>query len=661
MPAADVFSISIFPEVTELIMSKAEVSFAGLRVAALESRRATEMTRLIERFGGQPFVSPSMREVPIEPNRPAIDFAYRVITGEVAVVILTTGVGFNHLLSAIERHVERQRFIDALSDITTVVRGPKPAAALRKEGITPSVQVPEPNTWRELLQTIDQKVPVASLVVGLQEYGLTNASLIAGLEARGAEVLPLRVYGWDFPEDCGPLEANIRAIVAGEREVILFTSAHQVVNLLRRAEEMRLVEQLRDALAKMVTASIGPTTTQMLQECELLVALEPEHPKMGHLVTAAAAGSHELLSRIGQPVQGIVRATSQTIDSNAAWHDSLFLRACRGEFTERTPIWLMRQAGRYMAEYREVRSKISFLDLCKNPRLCSEVMVTAVNRLDVDAAIIFSDLLPILEPLGFDLEFARGDGPVIHNPIREASDVDRVPDLTNLDALSFVFETVRQTRKDLPAHIPLIGFAGAPFTLASYAIDGGGSKNYVHTKRLMYSEPGAWRTLMHRLAATVTDYLNAQIAAGAQCVQLFDSWVGCLDPEDYRHNVLPYMQQILSGIVPGIPVINFATGNPELLPLLRGDRRTVVGVDWRIPLEEAWQRIGIQRSVQGNLDPGVLLGPRELIRQRADEILRSTGGRPGHIFNLGHGIFPQTPVENVIELVQAVKELSKRD
>ena len=346
-------------------------------------------------------------------------------------------------------------------------------------------------------------------------------------------------------------------------------------------------------------------------------------------------------------------------------HESLFLKACRGEPTERTPVWLMRQAGRYMSEYRQVRAKQSFLELCANPVLCSEVMCTAVDRLGVDAAIIFSDLLPLLQPLGFDLEFVAGDGPVIHNPIRSSGDLGRVKRLENPQDLGFVYETVRQTRQDLPEHLPLIGFSGSPFTLASYAIEGGGSRVYTHTKKLMYqsvqqSGGGAWGELMTTFTEAITVYLNHQIAAGAQCVQLFDSWAGCLSPIEYHEFVLPWMNQIIAGIAPGVPVINFATGNPELLPLLRGDSRTVVGVDWRIPLSTAWDRIGHEKSVQGNLDPAVLLAEPEVIRQRAGDLLDSVSQRNGHIFNLGHGVLKETPVENAIALVESVQELSAR-
>jgi uroporphyrinogen decarboxylase len=641
-------------------MSTAGPSFNNLRVAALESRNAADIARLIEKFGGRPFVSPSMREVPIEQNREAIDFANRLITGGIDVMIFLTGVGFRHLLAAVEKHVDRQRYLDSLSDITTICRGPKPVAAMAEVGLKPTHRVPEPNTWRELLATIDGGIAIANQNVGLQEYGITNRSLIAGLEARGAKVVNVKVYQWDLPADTKPLEDNIRAIVAGERDVLIFTSAHQVANLLRMAQTLGLEQPLRDALQTMAVASVGPTTSEMLRDHELPVDIEPEHPKMGPLVAAAAEQASAILERKRRVSVRTSEPTSAPLDLQAPWYNSPFLQACRREPTDITPVWLMRQAGRYMEEYREVRGQTSFLDLCKNPQLCSEIMCTAVKRLGVDAAIIFSDLLPILEPMGLELDFAKGEGPVIYNPVRAPADVERVLELEELGALEFVFETVRQTRADLPANIPLIGFAGAPFTLASYTIEGGSSRSYLHTKTLMYRDEGAWRTLMERLSRSITRYLNAQIAAGAQCVQLFDSWVGCLGPDDYRRYVLPFVRQIISGITPGIPVINFATGNPALLPLLTEAGGSVIGIDWRVRLDDAWKTVGYDRAVQGNLDPLVLLATPEEIRRRAKQVLDQAAGRPGHIFNLGHGVVQQTPVENAIALVDAVHELSRR-
>lgn len=641
-------------------MSSAD--FSGLRVAAFESRRAPEMTRFIERFGGVPHVSPSLREVPIAENREAIDFAHRVMTGQVDIIIWMTGVGIRHLLAATERHIDRERFLASVSDVTTVARGPKPVAVLKEFGLTPTYRVPQPNTWRELLATIDAHVPVAQQTVGLQEYGQPNASLIAGLEARGAKVEPVRVYKWDLPEDLGPLEANIRAIAEGNIDVALFTSSHQVVNLLRVAQRLDLLRELRSGLQRAVIGSIGPTTSETLQEVELPVDLEPEHGKMGHLVQAAAEQATGLVrrKRLATSITVPPLPESAVQVQRGPWDDSSFMKACRREPVDVTPIWLMRQAGRYMSEYREVRAKTTFLELCKNPALCAEVMITAVNRLGVDAAIIFSDLLPMLEPMGVDLEFAQGEGPVIHNPVREGADVDRISELETVEQLNFVMETVKLTRAGLPGHIPVIGFAGAPFTLASYVIEGGSSRNYLHTKSLMYRDTAAWDVLMTKLARSITRYLNAQIAAGAQAVQIFDSWVGSLGVEDYKRYVLPFTKAIIDGITPGVPVINFGTGNPALLPLFAQAGGDVIGIDWRIELAEAWRIVGYDKAVQGNLEPCVLLADRDEIRRRAKAIL-DQANRPGHIFNLGHGIHQQTPVDNVIALVDAVHELGRRD
>ncbi len=646
-------------------------SFSALRVASFESRRAADMQRLIEKMGGQAFVSPSMREVPIEENREVIDFANRLITGQIDIIIFMTGVGVRHLMAEIERHVDRERFLAAVSDIISIVRGPKPVAVLREFGLAPTVCVPEPNTWREVLSTIDAHVPVAQQTIGLQEYGQPNTSLVAGLEARGARVERVTVYKWDLPGDIALLEENLLAIVNGHRDVAMFTSSHQVVNVLRVAERLGVLHRFRRGLETMAVASIGPTTSETLRELELPVDIEPEHNKMGHLVAAAAAKAPSVLSRkrghstfsavpTFSAVHHVAPAAPENQNVPFSGGDSLFLRACRGEPVARTPIWLMRQAGRYMAEYRAVREKTTFLELCKNPQLCAEVMITAVQRLGVDAAIIFSDLLPILEPMGMDLEFTHGEGPVIHNPIRAAAEVDRLMELESVESLDFVMQTVRMTRAGLANDIPLIGFAGAPFTLASYAIEGGGSRSFLHTKTLMYRDPPAWDTLMSRLARAVVRYLNAQIQSGAQAVQLFDSWVGCLGPEDYRRFVLPHMRAVFAGLAAGVPVIHFGTGNPALLPLQAEAGGSVMGVDWRIDLDDAWRLIGHDRAIQGNLDPAVLLADRDEIRRRAKEVLDRAAARPGHIFNLGHGILPQTPVDNVIALVDAVKELSIR-
>jgi len=355
--------------------------------------------------------------------------------------------------------------------------------------------------------------------------------------------------------------------------------------------------------------------------------------------------------------KGVITASSP---NHEALHNSVFMRACRREPVAYTPIWLMRQAGRYMREYREIRERISFLELCKTPSLAAEVTVHAAERLGVDAAIIFADILLIVEPIGIQLEFAKGEGPTIHNPVRRPEDVKRLREVEDIGSLSYVFDAIAQTRQALPNDLPLIGFSGAPFTLASYMIEGGGSRNYVHTKSLMYEVSGAWHALMSLISRALVKYLNAQIAAGAQAVQLFDSWVGCLSPDDYREYVLPHSQSIIQNITPGTPVLHFGTSTASLLELMREAGDNVIGIDWRVRLDEAWRRVGHDVGIMGNLDPVALFAGKDHIRAEARKILDQAEGKPGHIFNLGHGILPETPVDNVIALVDAVHELSDR-
>ena len=336
------------------------------------------------------------------------------------------------------------------------------------------------------------------------------------------------------------------------------------------------------------------------------------------------------------------------------------LLAARRQPTPFTPVWLMRQAGRYMPEYRALRARHSFLELCKTPPAAAEVTLQPVERLGVDAAILFADILLIVEPLGVGLEFAKGEGPVIHRPVRTAADVARLSPVDVESAVGFVFETVRLVKRALPAAVPLIGFAGAPFTVASYVIEGGPSRDFAATKQLMHEAPEAWERLLALLAKATSAYLNGQIAAGAACVQLFDSWAGALSPDDYREFVLPHTRAVIQGLTAGVPVIHFGTGTAGLLPLMRDAGGDVIGLDWRVDLDAGWRAVGDGVGVQGNLDPVALLARPARFEPAVRSILRRAGGRPGHIFNLGHGILPSTPVEHVKALVDMVHELSAR-
>src|SRR2546423_1430674 len=340
--------------------------------------------------------------------------------------------------------------------------------------------------------------------------------------------------------------------------------------------------------------------------------------------------------------------------------NSRFVLACRCQPVDVTPIWLMRQAGRYMAEYRAVRKHHSILEICKTPALASEVTIPAAEKLDVDAAIIFADLLLPLEVMGLPFRFEAGEGPVIEQPLRTAVAVQAL--VTNRSSeLGYVAESIRQVVRHFGDKLPVIGFCGAPFTLASYMIEGGGSRNYVHTKKMMYTDPLAWEMLMRKLVEVLAAYSADQVKGGADALQIFDSWVGCLSVEDYRRYVLPHTTDLVQRLkATGVPIIYFGTDTATLLPAMKETGAQVMGVDWRFPLDQAWSSLKYEGAIQGNLDPVLLFAGQKELRARTELIIAQVAGRPGHIFNLGHGILPETPVENVRALVDFVRELSAR-
>jgi uroporphyrinogen decarboxylase len=321
---------------------------------------------------------------------------------------------------------------------------------------------------------------------------------------------------------------------------------------------------------------------------------------------------------------------------------------------------MMRQAGRYLPEYREIRAKHTFLEMCKTPEVAAEVTVQPVRRYEIDAAIIFADILLPLEPMGIGLEFSKGEGPVIHNPVRSLADVRKLKPIDAATQIEYLMKAVKLALKELNGKVPLIGFSGAPFTLASYIIEGGGSRNYEHAKTMMFAEPQAWHKLMEHLTGVIINYMNAQIDTGVQVVQLFDSWVGALGPADYREFVLPHQKNVIAGIKKTVPLIHFANGATHLLEMVAEAGGDVIGLDWRCNIDEAWKRVGYDKAVQGNIDPISLFGSQEFIRKRTKDILDRAGGRNGHIMNLGHGILQQTPLENAAEFINATHEMSKR-
>ncbi|PYX51065.1 MAG: uroporphyrinogen decarboxylase [Acidobacteria bacterium] len=339
--------------------------------------------------------------------------------------------------------------------------------------------------------------------------------------------------------------------------------------------------------------------------------------------------------------------------------NSIFVRACKAVPVERTPVWFMRQAGRYMAEYRAVRKQHSLLEICKNPALAADVTISAAEALGVDAAIIFADLLLPLEVMELPFHFSAGEGPIIDKPLRTQEDISHLR-TDRASELGYVSEAVRLVTKHFGDRLPVIGFCGAPFTLASYMIEGGGSRNYVHTKKMMYNSAADWNELMRKLVSVVAEYAAEQVRAGADVIQIFDSWVGCLSVDDYRRYVLAHVTDLVKRLQRSeAPIIYFGTDSATLLPAMKETEAEVIGLDWRIPLDQGWRSLEFRGAVQGNLDPVLLFAGWKELKSRAQEILRRAGGRPGHIFNLGHGILPETPVENVKNLARFVQEHSE--
>lgn len=325
-----------------------------------------------------------------------------------------------------------------------------------------------------------------------------------------------------------------------------------------------------------------------------------------------------------------------------------------------TPVWIMRQAGRYLEEYRSLRAKYSFIETCKTPELAAEITLQPLRRFELDAAIIFADILLPLEKMGIDFEFTKDGGPQINTTVRTRNDVEKMRDINPMEDMAYLMDAIRLVKSELNGKVPLIGFSGAPFTLASYITEGGGSKNYVHTKTMMYHDPETWQKLMEKLTDMVIIYLNDQIQAGVQAVQVFDSWVGCLAVADYREFVLPHQKRLLASLDKAVPHIHFAFGASHLLTLVKEAGGDVIGLDWRMDIDDAWQVLNYEKGVQGNLDPVALYGSRDYIKKRVKDILDRVRNRNGHVFNLGHGILPTAPTDNVKYMIDLVHELSAR-
>jgi len=630
-----------------------EKNFNGLKVLALESRMALPMQKTIEKFGGVAQVAPSLKEVPLQDNPEAFTFFEELEQARFDLVVLMTGVGLRTLLKILEEKFPKERIVQAFQKTKVVVRGPKPSAVCKMNSIPIAVSVPEPNTWQEILQILREENLLKAKRVAVLEYGVSNHPFLEELRAHGSEVLSVKVYQWALPDDLAPLKQAKADLLAGKIDLLLFTTQIQVDHLLKMMDSPREELALRRALQRVAIFSIGPTTSANLREKQIFPDHEASPNKLDALVEQAAELGAKLLERKRRRTEGSWIRLSDPEKKSPPRQDSPVLQACRREKSSHIPIWLMRQAGRYMAEYQLVRRGIDFLTLCKTPELAAQVTLDAVERLGVDAAIIFSDILVLVEPMGLPLEFKESHGPLIGRPLRSREAIAELKPVDPTASLNFVLQAIKLVRAAMDPKIPLIGFCGAPFTVAAYMIEGKGSRNYIPTKTLMHEDRTAWEELMEKITSASIDYLVAQVEAGCQILQVFDSWVGCLSPDDYRLFVLPHMKRLFSALPKGIPSIHFGTGTSTLLQLQKQAGGDVIGLDWRVDIGQTWKDLG-EVAIQGNLDPVLLFSKPEVILEEARKILDAVGDKPGFIFNLGHGILPETPVDHVMALVDYV-------
>ncbi len=617
-------------------------------MAAFESLMAKEMEDLILHHGGKPLIAPAMREMHPEENKEAYVFFERLREGLIDILVLVSETGTRAFFQALEAQFPQSHITKALKRCVLVSCDPHLPKVLAEYGLKASIKIPELKNWREIPSAL---ADVKDKRVAVQEFGFSNLDLLRNLRALGAkEVESVPIQLWALPDNTKPLVQLIESIIKGKVAITLFTSGYQVHNLVQLAENLGRLESLMAAFPRVVVGSVGTSVTETLQGHGFTVDFEPDQHNMASLVREAARRGQELHEFKSHMTLEVSAAPKKPFRIP----DNLFMKACRREPAYRPPIWIMRQAGRYLPEYQKIRSKVSFLELCKTPELAAEATVSAQEVLGVDAAILFADILLITEPLGFQLEFAEKGGPVIRNPFRGSSDLKRLREVNAKKDLGYVMEAVRIIRSRLKPDIPLIGFAGAPFTVASYLLEGGASKDFAQTRTLLSEGISAWDDFMIRIVKATVSYLNAQVDAGAQALQLFDSWVGILTPDEYKRLVLPFLQILISGLKPGVPIIYFGIHTEPFYPDILKTGATVIGVDCHVDLAKAWKQLG-EVAIQGNLDPEVLLTDPLNVRKEAEKILRKVNGRPGHIFNLGHGILPETPMENVRALIDTVK------
>jgi uroporphyrinogen decarboxylase len=631
-------------------------NFDQKKVVSFESRMALPSLRQIEKLNGIAISAPTLKEVELEEVKPVFDFYQNIVDGKVDYLVLMTGVAIRGFIKILAKKIDKEEIIETLNTKTEIIiRGPKPESVCKRNNINFSHKAEEPNTWKELL-TYFQSLKSESKNLAILEYGISNQEFINELEKLQFKVSSVQVYTWSLPDDLEPLKSAIDQIINRKIDIALFTSASQVDHLIKVARMMELERELRKGFYTIAIFSIGPVCSEKLNSQQLFVDYEVFPNKLNHLIEEASKLSDDILTQKRNRHHRIEVYQENIKNNTSSIDDSLMMRALRLESNARPPIWIMRQAGRYMEEYQISRRNKTFLEVCKNPETCAEITLTAMERLGVDAGIIFSDILPLLETYGFNLRYEEGKGPIISPPLRLASQLKnfKKPDIQK--DLDFVYQAINLTRTQLNKSLPLLGFSGAPFTLASYLIEGGSSKNYIFTKTFMRENQESWFELMEALSKSIIEYLKLQKKAGANAVQLFDSWAGILTPDEYDKFVAPYSKKIIDEVIKEIPIIHFGSFTFDQLSTVKDIGGTGISLDWKIDFFKAIDFLGDDFAVQGNLDPTLLFASPDYFLPIFKSFLDKIDNRKGFIFNLGHGILPKTPVNHVMRLIDFIHE-----
>lgn len=643
-------------------MPKKNNATLSLNLISFEARLKLKVEKLLEGNSFTVQSAPLIKEVALELNDKILDFYHQLKNQEFDALILLTGVATRSFIKTLSQKFEREEILQTLAKQQIIVRGPKPEKVCQIFKLPILYKVPKPNTWREIVASLKTRHLISGKKIAILHYGKINEEFTQDLTNEGAKYESLLVYRWELPDDLEPVKSAIKKILAGKTNGLIFTSAQQVVHLFELVKQQNCELEFRRALLSTVVFSIGPICSERLIKYQVDVDCEVFPNTLDHLVEVIKEKAASLwLQKQNKFIEKQAVWLNQPLTDPKKIEQNPLNLMLAGKKPQRIPIWLMRQAGRYMAEYQTIRQNTDFVSLCLNPELVAKATLSAIERLGLDAAIIFSDILIVARPMGFSLHYDEGVGPVIDNPLHGPKEFEKIKKENLIQELEPVAQAIQLTRKNLAPQIPLLGFSAAPFTLASYLIEGGSSKHFLKTKKFIHNQPKLWHDLMQFLTEALFDLLVMQIKKGCQLVQVFDSWCGVLDPQDFEKYCYPYLKNLVQKLSQNnIQTIVYGSFSQAQLKQIDVDNITL-SLSWQIDLEWAHQKLNKNLAFQGNLDPALLFCKPESFLPKVKNILTILKKRKNSIFNLGHGILPKTPLANVMELIDFVRKEGKLD